>query len=335
MTVTIRDVARAAHVSQATAARALGGYGYVSAPARRQVEEAAVALGYVANNVARALASGVTSAIGLVVGDIENPFFAAVARGMSDIVEEGGHTLLLANSDEDLERERAAVEALRGRRVDGLVVVPISGTPSPHLRAAVAGGTPLVLLDRAVRGLGVDAVTVDNVAGARSAVEHLLECGHRRIGLVSDEPEIPSSAERISGYRDALVDAGIGVDERLIAVTGPSREEGYHAARALLDRPDRPTAIFTTNNFMTFGAMRALRELGLVVPRDLSIVGFDDLEWTTIVDPPLTVVAQPATELGQEAGRRILARIAGTARRPQRVRLKTTLVVRGSCGPPA
>jgi LacI family transcriptional regulator len=330
---TIRDVARTAQVSQATAARALGGYGYVSAASRRAVEAAAEQLGYVPNDVARALASGVSSAIGLVVGDVENPFFAAAARGMSDVIEEHGHTLLLANSDEDLERERVAVETLRSRRVDGLVVVPSSGTPSPHLRAAVAAGTPLVLLDRAVRGLGVDAVTVDNAAGARSAVEHLLGYDHRRIGLVSDGPEIPSSAERIKGYRDAMGDAGVGVEAGLEAITGPTREEGYAAALELLRRPERPTALFTTNNFMTLGAVRAMRDLGLHAPDDISLVGFDDLEWTTLVDPPLTVVSQPAAELGQEAGRRLLARLGGATRRPQRVRLPTELIVRGSCGP--
>jgi LacI family transcriptional regulator len=332
--VTIRDVARSAGVSQATAARALGGYGHVSRIARRQVDDAALRLGYVPNSVAKALASGVTWAVGLVVGDIENPFFAAAARGMSDVLEERGHTVLLANSDEDFDRERTAIETLRARRVDALVVVPSSGTPSPHLRAAARDGTPLVLLDRAVRGLGVDSVTVDNVTGARSATEHLLSHGHRQIGLVSDEPEIPSSAERIRGYRDALGAAGVDFDEHLVALGGPTRHDGYLAARRLLESPQRPTALFTTNNFMTVGTMHALRDLGLRIPRDISLVGFDDLEWTTLVDPPLTVVSQPAIELGQEAGRRVLARLDGADGRPRRIRLRTKLIVRGSCAGP-
>jgi LacI family transcriptional regulator len=335
MAVTIRDVARLAGVSQATAARAMGGYGHVSASARRDTEAAANQLGYVPNSVARALASGLTWAVGLVVGDIENPFFAAAARGMSDVLEERGHTMLLANSDEDLDRERTAIETLRARRVDGLVVVPSSGTPSPHLRAAAAGGTPLVLLDRHVRGLAVDTITVDNVTGARSAIEHLLSHGHQRIGLVSDEPEIPSSAERIGGYRKALSAAGIAVDERLISLGGPTRDDGYRAARRLLEAPERPTALFTANNFMTVGAMHALRDLDLRIPQDISLVGFDDMEWTTLVDPPLTVVSQPATDLGQEAGRRVLARLDRADGRPKRIKLHTRLIVRASCGSPA
>jgi LacI family transcriptional regulator, galactose operon repressor len=333
MAVTIHDVARLSHVSVATAARALGGYGYVSAGARARVEDAARTLGYVPNSLARALASGVTGVIGLVVGDIENPFFAAAARGLADVVEKRGYTLLLANSDEDEARERAAVAALRSRRVDGLVVTPHAGSASPHLRAAVES-TPVVLLDRTVRGLGVDAVTVDNAAGARAATEHLLAHGHRRIGIVMDEPVIASSAERLRGYRAALAAAGAERDRALVSVGGSSRAGGYRAASALLALAPRPTAIFSADNFMTVGTMHALRDAGLRVPRDVSVVGFDDLEWTTLIDPPLTVVAQPAGELGGEAGRRILARIDGATGRPRRIRLETELILRGSVAPP-
>ena len=182
MAVTIHDVARLARVSPATAGRALGGYGYVSAQARARVEAAARTLGYVPNSVARALASGVSGVIGLVVGDIENPFFAAAARGLADIVEARGYTVLLANSDEDEAREQAAVAALRARQVDGLVVTPHSSSASPHLEAALAAA-PVVLLDRTVRGLAVDAVTVDNAATAASA----------------SSPTSPSSPARPSG----------------------------------------------------------------------------------------------------------------------------------------
>jgi LacI family transcriptional regulator, galactose operon repressor len=330
MAVTIRDVGARAGVSQATAARALGGYGHVSATVHTRVQQAALELGYVPNSVARALASGITHAVGLVVGDIENPFFSAVARGMSNVLDDTGHTLLLANSDEDLDRERTAVEALRARQVDSLVVVPSSASASPHLRAAAAEA-PLVLLDRTIPRLGVDSVTVDNRGGARRAVEHLIGHGHRRVGLVCDEPDISTSAERLAGYRAALAAAGIAADGHLISLGGPTAEEGYRAARRVLEAPERPTALFTANNFMTLGAMRAIRDLGLKVPGDISLVGFDDLEWTTLVDPPLTVVAQPATELGEAAARRVLARLGGADGRPRRVRLETKLIIRASC----
>jgi len=331
MAATIREVAQAADVSQATAARALGNYGYVSDDARTRVERAAKKLGYVPNSVAKALASGETLAVGLVVGDIENPFFAAAARGMTDQIGAHGHGVLLANSDEDLEREKIAVETLLARRVDGLVVVPSSEEPEQHLDVAAQAG-PLVLLDREVEGLGVDSVTADNVGGARAAAEHLIGHGHTRIGFVSDSLEISSSSLRLQGYREALEASGIDFDESLVSIGGPTAEDGYRASLELLERDQRPTALFTANNFMTLGAMHALRFLRLSVPDELALIGFDDLEWTTLVDPPVTVVSQPATEIGREAARLLIARLEGDDGPPRRVRLDTELIIRRSCG---
>jgi len=332
MSATIKDVAREAGVSQATAARALAGYGYASERARKRVLAAAERLGYRPHAVARALVSGSTRTLGLVVGDIENPFFALAARGMADAAGEKDYTLLLANSDEDLEEERLAVEALLARRVDGLAVAPTSPESLAHLSPVAADGTPLVVLDRPLRGLRVDTVTADNAGGAAAAVRHLIALGHRCIGVVSDSPEIGSTAERLRGYRSALREAGLTVNPHLVSVGGPSADEGYRTARALLERPDRPTALFTANNFMTLGTVRALRDLGLRAPGDVALIGFDDTDWTTIVDPPLTVVAQPVYEIGRTAGERLLARCAGDAGAARRIRLETRLIVRASCG---
>jgi LacI family transcriptional regulator len=329
---TIRDVAREAGVSQATAARALAGYGYASAATVRRVHQAAASIGYRPNAVARSLVSGATKTIGVVVGDIENPFFAGAARGIADVLEREGYTLLLANSDEDLARERRAVEALHAHQVDGLAVVPSSGDDGAHLAAILREGRPVVLLDRPIAGLAADAVLVDNRAGAVRAVDHLTALGHRRIGLVGDSPGIASTAERIDGYRAALADAGIDADETLVSLGGSTIEEGRRSALALLERPDRPSALFTVNNFMTAGAIMAIRELGLQMPDELALVGFDDLDWTTLVDPPITVVAQPVAELGRAVAERLLERLAGDDSPPRELRLETRLVVRGSCG---
>jgi len=332
MSVTIRDVARAAGVSTATAARALGGYGHASPAARRKVSESARRLGYRPNVVARALVSRATTTVGLVVGDIENPFFAAAARGLADVMDAHGYTVLLANADEDAGRERRAVDALRARQVDGMVVVPAPGASPEHLAELVAAGVPLVLLDRVVVGVAADSVLARNVAGARAAVAHLAGLGHRRIGVVSDSPEITSSAERIQGYRQALRATGIAPEPGLISIGGPTRDDGEAAALRLLDRPDRPTAVFTANNFMTVGALRAARSLGLRIPEDVALVGFDDLDWTTLVQPPVTVVRQPVADLGRVAGERLLRRLEGDAGPPKRIRLDANLIVRGSCG---
>jgi LacI family transcriptional regulator len=325
-------VAREAGVSQATAARALAGYGYVSDGARRRVRQAAITIGYRPNVVARSLVSGATRTIGVVVGDIENPFFAGAARGIADVLERDGYTLLLANSDEDLDRERRAVEALHARQVDGLAVVPSSGDDGAHLAAILREGRPVVLLDRPIAGLDVDAVLVDNRAGAARAVRHLASLGHRRVGLVGDSPGITSTAERIDGYRAALSVAGAPADDGLVSLGGSTIDEGHRSALRLLERPDRPSALFTVNNFMTAGALRAVRDLGLRMPDDIALVGFDDLDWTTLVDPPITVIAQPVAELGRAVAERLLERLAGDTGPSREVRLRTRLVVRGSCG---
>jgi LacI family transcriptional regulator len=332
MSVTIREVARAAGVSQATAARALGGYGYASPATRRRVTEAASHLGYRPNGVARALVSRATHTVGLVVGDIENPFFAAAARGLADVLEPEGYTVLLANSDESAQRELRAVETLRDRRVDGMVVVPSEIASAPHLTDLVQSGVAMVQLDRAVRGLAADAVMVDNEVGARRAVEHLIGLGHTRIGIVSDRPDVSSSADRIEGYRRALRATGLPHGRELESIGGSTQADGFAAAHRLLSAPDRPTAVFTANNFMTVGTLLAIRRLGLRVPADVALVGFDDLDWTTLVEPAVTVISQPVTALGRTAGERLLARLGGDDGRPRTIRLHTELIVRGSCG---
>jgi LacI family transcriptional regulator len=328
---TVADVAQAAGVSFATAARALGGYGHVSAKARAAVEAAAAELGYRRNDVARALASGSTRSVGLVVGDIENPFFATVSRGVADVLEPEGYTLLLANSDEDPARERRAVEALR-TQVDGLLIAPAASTGADRTQDP---GKPLVLLDRSVTGLEADCVTVENAAGAARAVEHLLERGHKRIGIVTSGAGSSSTAQRIRGYRSALKKAGIAPDPAWEAVNPAFSPAGAHAAAlALLSAPRRRrvTAVFTTDNFMTHGLWLAARDLGLRVPSDLAVAAFDDIDWLTLVDPPVTAVVQPVMELGREAGRLLLRRLAEPGAPVRRVRLGTELVVRGSTG---
>ena len=182
----------------------------------------------------------------------------------------------------------------------------------------MSSGLPVVQLDRAVRGLAADAVMVENSSGAERAVAHLLGLGHRRIGIVSDTAEISSSAERIAGYRRALRRGGGEVSDDLVAIGGSTQADARAAALQLLDHPDRPTAVFTANNFMTHGVLQAATELELSIPQELALVGFDDLDWTTLVKPPLTVVSQPVSELGRVAAERLLARIGATTHRRSR-----------------
>jgi LacI family transcriptional regulator len=334
MSVTVREVAQEAGVSQATAARALGGYGYVGPTARRNVLLAAARLGYRPNNAARTLASGSSSIIGLIVGDIENAFFAPLARGLADIVEDYGYTLLVANSDEDVNRELRAVDSLRAHRVDGLVVAPASNMEGGHLVSAQAAGTAVLQVDRVVSGLKIDSVVTDALSGASVGVEQLIAHGHRRVGIVIDSLQTPLSSMvmRLRGWRDTLQAAGLPSDDSLISMADGNKDDGYRATMRLLIRSDRPTALFSASNLMTIGALRAIRELGLSMPDDLALVAFDDLDLLSVYEPPVTVVAQPVRELGREAGKLLLARLQGDRSRPKHAELPTELIVRSSCG---
>jgi len=304
----------------------------VGETARRRILAAARALGYLPNNAARTLASGTSNIIGLVAGDIENSFFATAARGLADVVEEFGYTLIIANSDEDLARERRAVDSLRANKVDGLVVAPADSRDGAHLAEAVSAGTPIVLLDRTVRGLAVDSAVSDGLAGTTAAMRHLLAQGHRRIGMVTNSAHVllSSMTMRRRGWEDALRGAGIKPDDSLLAVASSPMEDGYRATLELLTGPKPPTAVIAANNFMTIGALRAIRELDIVLCRDLSLVAFDDFELLSLYEPPITAVAQPVRQLGREAGKLLLARMHGDSVKPRRLRLPTELMVRDS-----
>jgi LacI family transcriptional regulator len=348
---TVTDVARAAGVSVATAGRVLGGYGNVGPDLRTQVQAAADALGYSPNVVARSMRSGSTGSIGFVGADISNAFFAAAMRGLCDVAREEGCEPILANSDDSVDVERNAVQVFVAKQIDGLVVSPTSVTDVEHLKHAQDQGVPVVLLDRHSSALHADSVVVDNEAAARQAVTHLLDLGHRDIGLLAmtdlaEGPEITRhpktgqvdvrgasrpSVERIRGYVLAMQDAGLVVRDDLIAYTpGLDPADAEREADRLLGQSRRPTAVFAADNIATQAAFTAARRHGLRMPDDVSLVGFDDLDWTSLVDPPVTVVAQSPTEMGRIAARILFDRIKGGEAPPDCVVLPTQLLVRGS-----
>lgn len=347
---TLHDVAAEAGVSRATAARALGGYGRVSDEARGRVNAAAARLGYRPNALARSMITGTTQTIGVVIADIQLAFFGQAVRGISDAAHAEGFEVILVNTDEDLAMERAAVDVLLAKRVDGLIVAPADPTQTAHLGEALGRGIPILLLDRAAAGLRCDAVLVDNQRAARNAVNHLIRLGHRRVAIVIEGTSaLPAdrilaahlraagamtSLLREAGWAAALHDAGLPVTDDLIRRARYDRADARAAVAAAIDGPDRPTALLTTDETMTMGAIDAILDAGLQVPADISIVAFDDSPWTTLVQPPLTVVAQPVYELGATATRRLLARLAGDDGPPQTVILDTSFILRGSTGRP-
>ncbi|WP_041824040.1 LacI family DNA-binding transcriptional regulator [Streptantibioticus cattleyicolor] len=342
--VTIPDVARHAGVGQATAARVLGGYGSASPATRERVLAAAAELGYSTNAVARSMISGRTNTLGVVVADVENAYFARAVRGITDVAVEAGLQVILANSDEDGEKERAAVQLFIERRVDGLVVTP-STARHDHLDRAVATGVPVVLLDRALRGAALDSVVADNRGAARAAVTRLTGHGHTRIATITSAPDtgdpdqpatggdVWTTTERVTGYQQALRAAGVPRSGELIRHAGYRRCGARAAVLDLMTGPARPTALFTTDNVATLGALDALRDLAARIPGDVSVIGFDDAEWTTLIRPRLSVVSQPAQELGGLAARTLLRRIEGADTPPRRHTLRTTFVARESVGP--
>jgi LacI family transcriptional regulator len=321
-------------VSIATVSATINQTAYVSPALQDRVRQAITEVGYHPDVIARSLRTRTTKTFGLIISDIANPFFTAVIRGIEDVANRQGYALVLCNTDERLEKERAYVQLLRSRRVDGVIMAPVGGAEA-YVDLNDTLGVPVVFIDRSAPARA-DVVVADNVRGAREVVHHLTGLGHRRIGVITGLPRISTSEERLAGYQAALQAAGVPVDPVLMKVGYSRLEGGYRAAQELLAMPDRPTAVFATNNLMAIGLMRAVAERGLRCPADISVACFDDFEWASVFHPRLTTVAQPAYEMGSAAADLLLARLAGRATaEPERRVLAPTLVVRDSCGAPA
>lgn len=328
---TIQDVARAAGVSIATVSATLNRSAPVSPELAERVRQAVRDVDYHPNAVARSLKKGRTSTIGLIVPDITNPFFTAVLESVERTAQARGYSVMLCNSDFDLTKERKQFDLLRSRMVDGFILASLGeGQDIRHLLAERQ--LPLVQFDRTVTGLDTDCVLVDSEGGTREAIGHLIQLGHRRIGIVSGPAELTPSAQRLAGYAAALREAGIPYDPDLVGLSEFRRQEGQAAAHALLRRAPDVTAIFGAGNMLAIAVMLALREAGLRCPEDISVAGFDDFEWADVFHPRLTVVAQPAAEVGQEVVRLLLdrAETPGETLPPRRVVLATRLIIRDS-----
>jgi LacI family transcriptional regulator len=330
---TLHDVAHLAGVSTATVSATINGTAIVSPALQEKVRKAVAELGYNPDAIARSLKTGTTRTLGLIISDIANPFFAAVIRGIEDVANDRGYTLMLCNTDERPEKERAYMQLLQSRRVDGMIMAPV-GKREDYEELGRAMPAPVVFIDRRVPAQA-DTVVVDNVRGAREAVGYLLGLGHRRIGVISGLPQISTSIERLAGYHQALDEAGLESDPLLLKVGYSRLEGGYRAAQELLAMPDRPTAIFASNNLMVIGLMRAVAERGLACPAAVSVVGFDDFDWASVFQPRLTTVAQPTYEMGVKAAELLLVRMGGERNRErQEIVLAPQLIIRDSCAVP-
>ena len=332
---TVRDVARRAGVSVSTVSHVLNRTRFVSDELRERVLSAMHDLEFEPNAAARTLSLKRSNTIGLIVSDIRNPFFASVARGVEDVAQERGYTVVLCNSDETLVREAACLKALQNRQVDG-VLLASAGAADKYVARLAQAGYPIVLVDRDLPHLHLPAVVLDNEGAAYRAVRHLIERGHQRIGMLSGRDSISTTTERVAGYERALRDEGLEPNACLLISGQSTSEGGAQATHALLDVRPPPTAIFSGNNMMSIGALHAISNRGLTVPDDIALVGFDDFPfpWSDAFRPHLTTMAQPTYELGQQAAEMLLHILRNASHPAHRVVLDAKLVVRESSGPP-
>lgn len=329
MPAKIEDVARQAGVSTATVSRVLSGKPYVSDDLRERVMSAVQDLNYRPSRVARSLRVQRSSIIGLIVSDIQNPFFTSVARAVEDTAYKHKFSVFLCNSDENSEKETMYVELMVAEHVAGVILSPTLGQNDIYRHLAEAG-VPAVAIDRRVTNVDIDSVLVDNVGAARQAVLHLLEMGHRRIGAVIGTPVSSTGEERLRGYVEALQMYGLAVEPELIRTGAPRIATGHDFANELLALPQPPSAIFTGNSLLTLGALSAIHARGLRIPDDIGIAAFDEMEWMYFVKPALTVVAQPTYELGRTAVDLLLQRMEDPDRPYQEIVLEAALHIRES-----
>ncbi len=328
---TIKEVAELAGVSIGTASNVISGTRRVGKARMARVLAAVKELDYHPNEVARSLKVKQTKMLGMVLPDITNPFFSDLIRGAEDAALERGYLLLTANTDEQVEREKRIVAALRSRRVDGILLAATASRSETHLKSVAAAGVPIVCLDRMAPGLAVDAVLADNVRGTQECVRHLIRAGHREIAIITGSLELQIAGERLGGYRAALEEAGIQYSRDLV-MEGDFREEsGYRLGKELLLRRERPSAIFACNGVMMLGLLLALDELGVRCPEEIALATFDDLPFAHSFHPHLTAVAQPANRIGYEGANLLIDRVEGKRTGdPVIVRLPPELKIRES-----
>ena len=329
---TIHQVAELAGVSTATVSRVFTSTNLVSEELAGRVHSAAQTLNYQPNRNARNLRTHKTSIAALVISDIENPFFTSAVKGIERVLGQSGYTLLLANSDEDEEVEQRHLQNLRAEGVSGVILAP-TRDDSKTYQHLMNSGLVMVAMDRVPRDLRIDRVTVNNQDGTRSAVQHLVEQGHRKIAFITGLTKLSTSCERQLGYEQAMKECGLEINPQWIQSGEFRRETGAKAMSEILNLPVKPTAVITANNLMTLGALQAIYERKLRIPEDIAIVGFDDMSWAPSLNPPLTVIAQPTYELGAVAAQLLLDRLTAPDRPYRHVILDTHLIIRLSSGP--
>lgn len=329
---TLREVARKADVSITTVSRVINDSDKVNADTRERVQKAMRILNYQPSRVAQRLrgSKGRSKLLGLIIPDIQNQFYSNIVRGIEDVSYDKDYAVILCNSDENPNKERFYLEVLRSESVDGVILPPIH-QHGKVIDSLIENGIPLVCVDRKLARESVDTVVINNHGGANTAVSHLISLGHQRIAIITSSPQFSSFKEREEGYKKALSDNGIPVDQQLIKVGDPrSSDDGKKLTKELLQMSPAPTALFITNNLMSLGALEAINEANLNIPNDISLIMFDDMPWATAINPPLSVVRQPAYEMGRRAAELFFQRVSDPGREPVTIVMEPKFIERKS-----
>ena len=331
MPLSIKDVARLARVSHSTVSRALANSPAVNGATAERIRKIAKETGYRPNTIGRSLATRRTHTIGFVVTTVADPFVAEVAAGIEDVARQKGYAVFLANSNADPEREVAVVRSFQDRRVDGVIVMAsrVGGLYMPLLEEL---NVPIMLVDNQYPGEFAHSISIDDRGGAKLVTSHLAALGHRRIAYIGDRYGMQSDTDRLNGYADALEAAGIEYDSAYVGQGNGGPGGGLEAMQSLLALRERPTAVFCYNDMTAIGALRALHKAGCRVPADVSVAGFDDLQIAPFLEPPLTTVRQPKTEMGRRAATILLELLEGKELEAQ-ITVPGELIVRESTAP--
>lgn len=331
MPLKIKDIAADAGVSIATVSRVLNGSQTVAAALRARVMASVQRMGYHPNMVARSLRTRKSFVLGVIIPTIANPFFTDIVQGIEHAASSAGYITTILSSDQDLAKEHRNLQVLHDRRVDG-VLIAVADRQASDLSQLTNAGVPVVLVDRRLDGAQLDSVTVDTRRGAYSAVEFLVQRGYKRIGLLGGPSTVSTAADKLDGYRAALEDNGIVLDQTLVLLGDYTEASGRDLGRRLLSMAHPPEAVLVANNVMTLGFFTVVREYGLRVPHELAFIGFDDRPWSSLVMPPITMVDQPTYDLGRLATETLLERIIGDGADGWKNQLlRTKLIVRSSC----
>lgn len=328
----MNDVARLAGVSNATVSRVMSDKPHVRPEVRERVWRAVQELGYRPNRVARSLRAQTSRIIGLIISDIQNPFFTSVVRAIEDVAHRQGFSIILCNSDEDPGKEQLYLDLMHDENVAGIILCP-TREDNANLQKYPLDGIPLVTLDRRLVNIDTDGILLDNIESTRAMVRHLIQNGYRRIGAVIGTSDFTTGRERREGYVMALAAHGIPFEPELLIQVSPKEAEGYRATEKLLRLAEPPTAVFAGNNLLTLGALKAIRAHNLRIPQDIALAGFDEMPWSSLVEPGITVVEQPTYELGRTAAEVLLRRLETPSRPTREVVLKGKLILRESSKP--